>query len=368
MKSGSNYHLFLFPLIGASLLLGVLSGLFRIGWYNMGRVATVADLHGAFMVGGFLGTLIIVERALPLKKWYAFLPAILSGSSLLFFLLGFKTVALGGLTLGSLGLMYIMYYYYTTYELRYQLILLIGAACWFVGNALLFWGTGFFTVVPWWMAFLLFTICGERLELTRFMPGGLSIQRWLLLSLALFLLGCIFPFHAGGEIILGVSWCCTGLWLLKWDVARKAIRKKGIHRYAGIMLLLGYGWLLVSGTLILLWPMRGLFYDAILHSFFIGFVFSMIFAHAPVILPAVCKMTGTLYHRSLYIWGILLHISLLVRIVADLYMLAEIRKWSGMITGLILLAFIVEMAGLAMRRKRLLHKSSQQIKCTKAVF
>jgi hypothetical protein len=55
-------------------------------------------------------------------------------------------------------------------------------------------------------------------------------------------------------------------------------------------------------------------YDAALHSFFIGFVFSIIFSHAPIILPAVLKKPIKIYRPVLYIWFGLLQAALLLRI------------------------------------------------------
>ena len=52
---------------------------------------------------------------------------------------------------------------------------------------------------------------------------------------------------------------------------------------------------------------------AALHAIFVGFVFSMVFGHAPVILPAVLRVRFP-YHPALYVPLALLHASLAVRI------------------------------------------------------
>ncbi|MFB9895270.1 hypothetical protein [Planobispora takensis] len=61
---------------------------------------------------------------------------------------------------------------------------------------------------------------------------------------------------------------------------------------ARLPLLAGYGWLATAG---ILWAASGLaagpyLYDAALHALFLGFVMSMVFGHAPVILPAVLRV------------------------------------------------------------------------------
>ena len=75
-------------------------------------------------------------------------------------------------------------------------------------------------------------------------------------------------------------------------------------------LLAGYFWLAVGGVLIAL----QIAYDAALHAIFLGFVFSMVFGHAPVILPAVLR-TALPYHPVLYAPLALLHGSLAARIL-----------------------------------------------------
>jgi hypothetical protein len=54
-------------------------------------------------------------------------------------------------------------------------------------------------------------------------------------------------------------------------------------------------------------------YDAALHAIFVGFVFSMVFGHAPVILPAVLRVKLP-YHPALYVPLALLHASLALRV------------------------------------------------------
>src|SRR5690606_17708518 len=59
-----------------------------------------------------------------------------------------------------------------------------------------------------------------------------------------------------------------------------------------------------------------------------GFVFSMIFAHAPIILPAVSGR-AVAYSPVFYSNLALLHASLVVRIAGDLLALPAVRGWGG---------------------------------------
>jgi hypothetical protein len=97
------------------------------------------------------------------------------------------------------------------------------------------------------------------------------------------------------------GYAALALWLLAFDIARRTVRKSGLTRYIAVALLAGYFWLGVAGLLGLRFggETAGLHYDAFLHSIFVGFVFSMIFAHAPIILPAVTGLPLTFHARLL---------------------------------------------------------------------
>lgn len=57
-------------------------------------------------------------------------------------------------------------------------------------------------------------------------------------------------------------------------------------------MLSGSAWLAIGGLLMVMvgGVYGGFPYDAILHSVFVGFVFAMIFGHAPIIIPALLKV------------------------------------------------------------------------------
>jgi hypothetical protein len=72
---------------------------------------------------------------------------------------------------------------------------------------------------------------------------------------------------------------------------------------------------------------------------FLGFVFSMIFGHAPTIVPAVTGVAVP-FERAFYLLVGLLHGALLLRLVGDLATLPEIRAWGGLrnVAAVLLLA------------------------------
>lgn len=350
---------FILPLVFISLLTGIWAGWIRIGWQY--PLSEVAGKHGALMVGSFLGTLISLERAVVIKNRWVMLVPFFSGISFVFFALSLDTWAFYVLTLGSLGQAIMMGYFLERYKELYLGVMLAGSLCWLVGNLMwLAWGL-YPLSAPWWMAFLLLIITGERLELTRFLPIQKKTKQLLLIALAIFVSGIIIPFHSNGRYIAAIGLVFIGFWLLKYDMATKSVKRDGQHRFSALLLLTGYGWLIISGCMMVAGDMYGFIYDAVLHSFFIGFVFSMIFAHGPVILPGVLGIPIKPYHWSLYIPAIILEGSLLLRIAADIFSLEDWRRWGGIWNGIAILLFFV-MTGvlIGLATKTLRHKENKK--------
>lgn len=348
--SNRKFLPFIFPLFVISLLAGIWAGWLRIGW-NF-PITEIAGEHGALMVGSFLGTLVSLERTVIIKSKWTMLVPFLSGISLPFFLLGMTSQAFVALALGSLGQAIIMGYFYLKYNEFYLAVIFSGSICWFVGNVLMIIKGLYPMAVPWWMAFLLLVIIGERLELSKYLPIRKFKKHLLLAALILFVVGIILPFHGDGRHFAASGLIFTGIWLLKYDMANKAIKKSGLHRYSGIMLLMGYVWLIISGILLIIGDAYPFIYDAVLHSFFLGFVFSMIFAHGPIILPGVIGIPLKPYHWLLYIPGVILQISLITRIFADVSLLVILRKWAGMWNGIAILLFFVMMLFLMVKGRK----------------
>ncbi|MCL5677413.1 MAG: hypothetical protein M1602_06075 [Firmicutes bacterium] len=144
-----------------------------------------------------------------------------------------------------------------------------------------------------------------------------------------------------GIRVAGVGLAGLGLWMLQYDVARRTVRQRGLPRFIAVALLVGYGWLAVAGVQALTFGgvVAGVRYDAILHAIFLGFVVSMIFAHAPVIFPAVLGVTMP-YRPAFYGHLALLHLSLLLRIAGDLAGSVTWRQWGGMLNVIALLLFL----------------------------
>lgn len=152
------------------------------------------------------------------------------------------------------------------------------------GNVLWALGWAIPQVVPFWGGFLLLTIAGERLELSRMaMPGQRAVVALSAFVLA-YLAGTATTVFAAkvGAGLTGLATVGLTLWSVRFDVARRTIRGEGLPRFAAACMLTGYVWLAVHGVLSLSSPTvsAGPLYDARWHALFLGFVFAMIFGHA----------------------------------------------------------------------------------------
>ena len=84
-------------------------------------------------------------------------------------------------------------------------------------------------------------------------------------------------------------------------------------------------------------------WDAALHAILLGFVFSMVFGHAPVILPAVLRVALP-YSAILYAPLALLHASLALRVAGDMGTSASLRAAGGAGNALAIALFILTAA------------------------
>lgn len=331
--------LLVFALI--NLVTGMLSGLGRLGWAV--PIPEAYAHHGAIMVGGFLGSLIALEKVIPLKRIYFYAGPLLSASSIVVFLFGDFHFAVAMLVVAGLifAAVYVTYLKVQFSELL--LLALAGVACWLVGTVLLFWKQFYPMVLPWWMGFLLFTIVSERLELSRFLPVTAANRRWLYGFLVVFVVSLLIPFHIVGKFLAGFSLVFTSAWLLRYDLIRITLHKEGLARFTAVSLLCGYIALVIEGVLLVALRDQPFAYDMIVHTFFLGFVFSMIFAHGPIILPGVLGLSVKPYHVALYLPVTALWASLALRLAADGGLISlTYRAWSGWITmGSILLYFVL---------------------------
>lgn len=351
----------LMALAGLSLLTALWTGLVRLGWGLPPLTHGLPANHGPLMIVGFLGTLIGVERAVALGRTWAYGAPLFAGLSALGLLLDLPAHLVHILAIaGSLFLVSIFIFLYSRQPSGFLATMGLGAFLWFIGN--LFWHTGhsLHQIVPWWTGFLLLTIAGERWELSRLLRLSTGDRLRFLFASGIFLFGLLVSLlhFSFGIWISGGGILALAFWFLRYDIAWRTIRQAGLPRFMAVCLLGGYIWLGIAGILWIAFAdlfVAGPHYDAMLHAVFLGFVFSMIFAHAPIIFPSITGVAMP-FRQAFYTHLVLLHLSLLLRVGGDLALWMPGQRWGGLLNVLAVLLFLAN----NIRSVRLGHAESQK--------
>lgn len=340
-----------FPLLilaMGGLITGLWGGLLRAGAGLPLPSPVMPGMHGPIMIGGFLGTLIALERAVALGRTWAFLAPVLAASGGIAMFIAPAQVAAPWLLTAAAAVLCLMFVrIYRMQPADFLLVMALGAVAWLVGNLL--WATGYplFVVVWWWMMFLVLTISGERLELSRMLGHDRRVMRPFFLLTCVATLGMLLTpiLTDAGIRILALAMIGFGLWMLRFDIARHTIRAQGLTKYIAVCLLAGYVWLIAGGILSLVhgFQAAGPAYDAMLHAVFVGFVFSMIFGHAPIIFPSVLGLQVG-YTPWLYLHLGVLHAGLLLRVVADIVGWMPGRMIGSWMSAVAIVLFLITMA------------------------
>ncbi len=307
-------------LVATSLLAGIAGGLLRAGvplpappdsvWLGQAAVA-----HAALMICGFLGTVIGIERAVAVKRRWAFAAPLASASAGLLMLAGHARVGAWLAVCAAASFVAVNVVVVRRQTAAHTLLLLAGALAWLAGTLRFALADGGTSTLAWWFAFLVMTIAAERLEMTRLMRREPGAQAMLLGILAAIVTGAAASaaWPVVGGVLYGAALCLLAVWLGRFDIARRTVRAQGLSRYMAVCLLTGYLWLAVAG---LAWaataiglPAR----DAALHALGLGFIVSMVMGHAPVILPAVARIKLQ-FGAHFYLPLALLHLSLALRL------------------------------------------------------
>ncbi|MFD2767999.1 hypothetical protein [Micromonospora eburnea] len=337
---------------GFALLTGLYAALLLLDLPLPAPAAPLEQVHGPLMVLGFVGTLVALERAVALGSRRALLAPACSGAGAVTLVLTGPTLA-GRLLLMLAGVLLLLIYRRLWQRQPGASLLAqgLGAFAWYAATLLWLAGSTVPEIVPWLATFVVATIAGERLELAHLALPRHGVP-WFSAALGVLTAGAtastLWP--AAGTRLFGVGLLATVGWLAVYDVARRTVRGVGLPRYVAAGLLAGYAWLALAG---LLWAGAGPAtggprYDATLHALFLGFTMSMIFVHAPVILPAVLRRPLP-YRPWLYAPLALLHASLLARVVVgDGLGVQPVWRVAGTLNVLAVLAFLA-CAVIAMR-------------------
>lgn len=354
---------------GLGLLAGLDAALLRLGLPAPVESASLASLHGILMLYGFLGTAISLERAVALQSdrktlsLWAYLSPAASGLGVIAALIGVvnpntafsRLIPAAAFSASMLLLTFIYLVIWRRQQTFFLLMQILGAVAGLIGIVL--WGRGFEipSVIPWWTAFLVLTILGERLELARIAFASNRVQVRVFLESLVYFLALTATMFAPqlGYPLMGLALAALIVDVGSHDIALRTIKVPGLTRLMAACMLAGYGWALVAAGI---WVVRGPVlsgygYDTVVHSLTIGFALSMVMAHAPIIIPAVARRTIP-YHPLLWaVWG-LLQLGLIVRVVggarAAIELPAGLSAWQfgGAVDVLTVLLFVITTIGL----------------------
>lgn len=328
---------------GVALLLGLDAGLLLFGIPAPITTERLPEVHGMLLALGFVATLVSLERATALGRWYGHAaPALLGLGGLL--LIATPVPLIVGKAVLVAGTAAFTLVYLPLWRRQYDaplLTQLLGSALALCGAIIWLGQGGMPRVIPWLIGFLVLTIAAERVELARITMGPKAGSRILAFGWAVtiaLVIGIALPEF--GAIALGATLLALTGWLITHDIARRTIRATGVTRYMAACILAGYVWLAVAAVVLLFGaPSAGRAYDAVIHAVLLGYTFSMIMAHATTILPAVLRVD--LPYRAAF-WApiTLLQVALVVRLwIGDGLGLALGRQIGGVLGVAALLLF-----------------------------
>jgi len=339
-----------------TLLAALWAGLYRIGWVIPPLRPGLPMAHGPLMISGLLGTVIALERAVALREKWTYIGPVLSAlGGIILIVDSFSKAGPVLLTLSSLAFVIVSLVMIYRVPAFYTVTMALGAAAWLIGNVIWLGGWAISEIVYLWAGFLILTIVGERLELSRVLRPGKLGHLLFAVALGITLAGLLLSIvnYQVGVRLTSLGFVALAFWLFVFDIARRTVVRFGLTRFIAINLLLGYGWLGIGGLLGIRYAgvIAGPTYDAMLHALFLGFVLSMIVAHSLIIVPAIAGIQVP-YHRYFYGPVVLLHASLILRIVGDLNLWRSMRQWGGLLNVVALLWFLLLLAVSALRERK----------------
>ncbi|MEM4280828.1 MAG: hypothetical protein QXT61_05300 [Candidatus Caldarchaeum sp.] len=292
-----------------------------------------AQYHGALMAVGFLAALIAAERAISLTNVLMAVASIYFSSGGLLLAVGFKLLTDVLWMGGALAFMIWTIWMWLKFRGNFSnlfftfaaVLLLVGVVFFILGFPRVSYGLA-------WAGFFAAFIVGERMDMLKITKAS---------ALSYVIAGLSLPVAAAGSLFLSKNLMAAMFGLLLYsavrhDVALRFVMRPGFSRYLAIGLGTAYLWLAVSTVL---WSLAASL-DIILHSIFLGFVGTMVFTHAPIILPAILKIKH-IYSPSLYIPFTMLQASTAMRIFSAATLNVGLWSLSGLVTVLSVIVFIL---------------------------
>ncbi len=300
----------------ACAVLTLIAGLLG-GWVRFGGPVDIPahwmTWHGALVAGLFFPTLITLERAVATGHaalWVAV--GMLCAADLMAVIGGQMQAALGTAMLAMLLLLAVHLQLVWRFRELHLVIMALAALLAGSGHLHAYAAGHPLAGLAGWGGFLVLTIMAERIELSRVRrPAAPSL--WLMGAFCTFMAAGLLTGARDGwsqmTVVLGAAGAWGWLW--RWDLARLTWRKPGLPGYVGKNVLAGYAWLAVA---LISAPYNR---DLAIHGVMLGYVFTMVMGHAPVIFPAILRRRLRFSH-AFYMPAGLLQASLILRAVADL--------------------------------------------------
>lgn len=323
------------------LLSGLTAGLARMGW-DVPIGASIGAVHGPLLVFGIFTALIGIERAAALDGWWTYVAPGASVLTALALLSGIPGIATVSAVVGAAGMAALNVAIVQRQASTPTRLMLLGSVV--LAVSALAWAAGAPSpaLVPAWIAFFTLTIAAERVEISRFVsppPWAVHVLTAASIVLAVASLVAIVS-PAVAVRVAGASLVAVSAWLLWFDIARRLVRHPGLSQFTATAVLCGSAWLGVAGLQVTLrgLPAAGPMYDAALHAVFVGFVLTMVMAHAAIILPAIVSVSLP-FHWSFFVPLGLLQASLALRVGADWVGAGTWRQWAGLANAAALVLF-----------------------------
>ena len=118
-----------------SLVVGLWVGLARLGLALPGGMPALAEFHSALMISGFLGTVISLERAVAIGRWWAYVASALSAVGAAALIVGTPAFASGAFLLAGIALTANSGTVVVRQPALFTVVLTLAAACWVGGTA-----------------------------------------------------------------------------------------------------------------------------------------------------------------------------------------------------------------------------------------
>ena len=249
------------------------------------------------------------------------------------------------ITAGSLVMVAIFVVVWRRQPSLFMATMTVGALAWTCGNAQWLAGAAIYRVVFWWLAFLVLTIAGERLELNRVLRPTRGVRGAFVVAVAT--CSAASSRRGGGR---SRASALMGAGLVGVDLLARALRRgaadgpsaraDAVHgrQPSRRLRVAGFGGAIAAVTGA---AMPGCSTTRCSMPSSSGSSMSMVFAHAPIIFPAVLGLPLA-YRPSFYLHVGVLHLSLIVRVAGDLDdELGRWRGWGGLFNALALLLFMI---------------------------